>query len=142
MDNITQKKCIECGETKPISEFKRDGIFLSTACQECRSTWIELPYATQSEMHAEATNNQRAKRHSCEGVLTIYDWIDLKNKYNNTCLCCGKQEPEIKLTRDHIVPLTLGGKNTVDNIQPLCKPCNSRKKQGVFDYRVQKHDWV
>jgi 5-methylcytosine-specific restriction endonuclease McrA len=45
------------------------------------------------------------------------------------------QEPGIVLTRDHVVPLKHGGLNTIENIQPLCGSCNSRKHLKHIDYR-------
>lgn len=33
----------------------------------------------------------------------------------------------IDLCVDHIIPEALGGKATLDNLQTLCRPCNSRK---------------
>lgn len=33
------------------------------------------------------------------------------------------------LTYDHKVPIALGGKDTVNNIQVLCKPCNQMKSK-------------
>lgn len=56
-------------------------------------------------------------------------------KYNYTCLCCNKKEPEILLTIDHVIPVSLGGMNIIENAQPLCHSCNSRKKAKVMDYR-------
>jgi hypothetical protein len=29
---------------------------------------------------------------------------------------------------DHVIPFSLGGPNTADNIQPLCEPCNLHKQ--------------
>jgi 5-methylcytosine-specific restriction endonuclease McrA len=40
------------------------------------------------------------------------------------------------LTEDHVVPLSLGGSNDIDNIQPLCKSCNSSKRGRHIDYRL------
>ena len=36
---------------------------------------------------------------------------------------------------DHVVPLKLGGANTVDNVQPLCGSCNCKKHLKIIDYR-------
>lgn len=41
-----------------------------------------------------------------------------------TCLHCGTGE---NLSIDHIHPVVLGGTNDRENLQTLCRPCNSRK---------------
>lgn len=66
---------------------------------------------------------------------TPQQWSNLKRKYSYTCLCCRRREPEIKLTADHIVPLSKGGSNSIKNIQPLCVSCNATKGQKTIDYR-------
>lgn len=66
--------------------------------------------------------------HSREG------WEILKRVYNYTCPACGRSEPEIKLTRDHIRPVKEGGSSFIENIQPLCEECNQAKSQGIAYY--------
>jgi hypothetical protein len=39
------------------------------------------------------------------------------------------------LEADHIVPLTRGGTDDIDNIQPLCGTCNRKKFVSIVDYR-------
>ena len=68
------------------------------------------------------------------GKHTFEEWITLKSKYHNKCVNCKKQEPAIKLTRDHIIPLTMNGSNNIDNIQPLCGSCNSSKNNKYMNY--------
>lgn len=51
---------------------------------------------------------------------------------NYKCLCCGTTED---LTLDHILARHLGGWNKPDNLQTLCKSCNSIKDIQVIDYR-------
>jgi len=81
------------------------------------------------------TNNRRARKLEAKGSHTDEEWQELKTFYNFKCLRCGKQEPEIKLTRDHVIPLTQGGTDSIDNIQPLCARCNSKKNYKHSDYR-------
>jgi 5-methylcytosine-specific restriction endonuclease McrA len=78
---------------------------------------------------------RRAKVLSVIGVFTAKEWQEQKERQNFICLMCKRKEPEIKLTADHIIPLTLGGTNTIDNIQGLCKSCNSRKHNKTLDLR-------
>lgn len=82
----------------------------------------EHPAYFQVAWHKRA---QRSK--NAEGSFTKDEWDNLKKVFNYTCFMCLKKEPEIKLTIDHKIPLSKGGSNYIDNIQPLCKPCNSRK---------------
>lgn len=70
------------------------------------------------------------------GSHTFGEWESLKAQYNWTCPSCGKVEPNIRLTEDHITPLSKGGSNNIENIQPLCRSCNAKKHTKIikFDY--------
>lgn len=71
--------------------------------------------------------NRRARELEADGMFTVLEWEELKKKLNYTCQMCKKKEPIIKLTADHIIPLSKRGTHYINNIQPLCRPCNSTK---------------
>jgi len=54
------------------------------------------------------------------------------NKHGKACLCCGSLK---KIALDHVIPVSKGGENSIDNLQPLCRSCNSRKSDKIIDYR-------
>lgn len=64
--------------------------------------------------------------------FTIVQWLVLLHLTNNRCVSCGQQK---QLLPDHIVSLILNGQNTIDNIQPVCMPCNGVKGCKIIDYR-------
>jgi len=79
------------------------------------------------------------KRRNVGGKHSYGDWREMKEKYNYTCQICGKKEPEITLTEDHIIPISRWNEwikehseityqcNDIENIQPLCGKCNGWK---------------
>jgi 5-methylcytosine-specific restriction endonuclease McrA len=69
------------------------------------------------------------------GEFTKKEWADLVKKFNFTCPACYRKEPEIKLTADHIIPVSKGGTNYILNIQPLCESCNKKKNAKIIYYQ-------
>lgn len=80
-----------------------------------------------------ASNHRRKYRlKGAIGTYTAQEWQDLCDYYGNICLRC---KANTQLTVDHVVPIALGGSNSIDNIQPLCLSCNCSKQDTIADYR-------
>lgn len=79
---------------------------------------------------------RRILKFQAEGFHNLGEWETLKAQHNWTCPSCKRKEPEIKLTEDHIIPLSKGGSNNIENIQPLCRSCNSSKKVKIIKYGI------
>ncbi len=88
--------------------------------------------ALHPEKNKQYRNNRRARKLNAAGSFTNEEWKELCEKYNHICLRCKKKKP---LTIDHVIPLSKGGSNSIDNIQPLCRSCNSSKRVSSTDYR-------
>ena len=113
-------------------------------------SWKQAEYERHSDSYIKRANKWRdanravvrqvkkrykAKRSEWElnGSFTQKEWDNLVAEYEHRCLRCGRDD--VELTQDHVIPLSRGGSNTIDNIQPLCSPCNSKKHTKTTDYR-------
>ncbi len=88
----------------------------------------------KNRLHKVHHSKRRALEKQVTGTHNAGEWGTLKAQYNWTCPCCGKSEPEISLTEDHIIPLSKGGSNNIENIQPLCISCNHKKYTKIIAY--------
>lgn len=144
--SIVSKVCGRCKNLLPISDFStnrcmRDGFQFS--CKPCRR--IESPYNRKRyQKHYKDHSDEyklRAKQRIAlkQGLIAHYsliEWTELKERFYDRCvLCLIKCEPHV----DHIIPLSRGGMDTIDNIQPMCKHCNSSKWITAIDYRPFFH---
>ncbi len=108
-------------ENKRCSEWKKNN-------REKINKWLSKPINRIKD------NLRKYKRRSAVGKVSYGEWVELCSKYENKCLCCGSKKK--KLTIDHVIPLVLGGVNSIENIQPLCGSCNSKKGIKTTDYRL------
>lgn len=46
---------------------------------------------------------------------------------NSTCHYCGAKAPDVKITIDHVIPVTLGGSDDPSNLTTACEDCNAGK---------------
>lgn len=70
--------------------------------------------------------NNRAKRYAAQGKLSAGLSSKLFAQQKGKCPCC-KQPLGNDFHMDHMMPLSLGGSNTDDNMQLLRKKCNLEK---------------
>jgi hypothetical protein len=76
------------------------------------------------------------KRHGGASSLTAREWEYAQDYFGNECCYCGKTG---KMTKDHLIALSSGGKLTASNVVPACGGCNSAKKdnEAVKWYKTQ-----
>jgi 5-methylcytosine-specific restriction endonuclease McrA len=164
LDQKCCAKCGELKDVHGFGRCKRASDGLNPWCNKCHAEDQRLRYASNPERYkryrkrrydadpmASARKREYNKEHP-EGVkqryhmrrarearagdsFTAAQWAELKEQCGNKCLCCGCAEPEIKLTPDHVVPLSKGGSGGIENIQPLCLTCNLHKHTKTIDYR-------
>lgn len=102
--------------------------------------WIELSQLSALEKqpdedYIQATNYELRVPRICR--LTRFDRMpaqtvrfNRKNLFardHHQCQYCGQKPPTNKLSLDHVIPRSLGGQTTWENIVCCCLRCNSRK---------------
>jgi hypothetical protein len=78
------------------------------------------------------THKRDARKKLLPSNYSVELWEECKKFFNNKCAYCGN---EAKLTEEHFIPLSKGGEYTRNNIIPVCKSCNSSKRdRNFFEY--------
>jgi hypothetical protein len=113
--------------------------------KEYKKKWVKSEKGKQSIKKAESKfhktfkgkvlnslkcSKRRLRRKQLEERFTREEWVEKLKATNGFCPKCNKYVGIDKLTLDHIIPISLRIKTIyyINDIQPLCKSCNSSKR--------------
>lgn len=65
-------------------------------------------------------------------TVTTRDLRRTLHRCGSSCVYCGVGLTTETLTWDHAVPLFRGGRHSIGNLLPACKPCNSSKRDKTY----------
>ena len=115
-------KCKGCKNSQISNWVKRNPE--KSRAQKMR--WKELNY--EKYLQIKRDDQRRRKYNLRSGTIRVEDWMKMLEDSNYSCAFCGTQQD---ITQDHIIPLSKGGANVIENIQPLCRICNSKKRDKI-----------
>jgi len=89
---------------------------------QCRATGIQ----SIIDLHPIVAAKGHARPHALDPTPALTN-AALFARDQHLCLYCGHEFPRPHLTRDHVVPLSKGGRDAWENVVSACFHCNSRK---------------
>lgn len=148
------RPCARCGV--PLTGKRPHAVYCSRVCKTAdsndrlRDSGVlrerdRLRYPKEAEQRrayarqylVDNPERMRAIRRKRKGQLkaerlqfTERDWRQLVARYRGCCAYCGVKPSE--LHREHVIPLSRGGRHSIGNILPACPPCNMRKKSKLL----------
>jgi 5-methylcytosine-specific restriction endonuclease McrA len=125
------KQCYLC-EVTDDNAFYFQSEFSQLICFKCMASNADWYFKYVSDRFVQQEheasfqrkiNNHASKRYTKKKIsqtlrMKVYERDGFK------CVTCSKQT---NLSLDHIKPEVLGGEATLENLQTMCKSCNSRK---------------
>ena len=123
---VRKNVCVRCSERLETTRVNRQ---YCIKCKRIRQyenksrAWKLKPehYRAKSIEHQQ---NRRARKHGATSTHLDRQFLDVLKLECDCCVYCYSNE---KLTIDHIVPLSRGGTNEMNNLVLACKSCNSAK---------------
>jgi len=97
-----------------------------------KSKWQADDAEAAAEPTAHQTRSARLAAAREKGRHTPEQWAALVTFCGDACVKCKGDD---RIVKDHITPIYQGGSDGIDNLQPLCGPCNSSKGPDRTDYR-------
>lgn len=137
------KVCSVCGVPKPLTEFPKNGRDKEGAtryradCKECYNISRKINKKKLSKF----LNNTKHRTGEEDGY-SFEDWKDTVMYFRGECAYCGRsQSRSVKLTKDHVIPVSKGGLTNRANIIPACTRCNSSKANHDLDEWYVKQEF-
>lgn len=122
-------RCKRCAKRINTARYVRERDRILAQVKEFNKEWRSAhPDYWKRPARREANRRRRARTKAFEAIESI-EWLDTLTVFDNRCAYCGRDGA---LEQDHVVPVSRGGRHTIDNLVPACVSCNTSKKDSDF----------
>jgi 5-methylcytosine-specific restriction endonuclease McrA len=111
----------DCGRT--FFDHRRKLKYCSPKCSKARNGLRSFARVTLPNSRHRRANRVR----DAFGCHSKREWLDKLRASGFLCFYCGKELVGRNATRDHFIPLSKGGSDSISNIVPACRRCNCKK---------------
>jgi 5-methylcytosine-specific restriction endonuclease McrA len=80
--------------------------------------------AVSQSRRARASRKRKRRMDAADNDLTALEWSEIRAAWGG-CAYCGATGSALQ--KDCVLPLSRGGRYTVENIVPACRSCNASK---------------
>ena len=122
------RKCRTCAVTYEKRQGRRMGFYCSDRCQKAFKRSLGV---ARSALIRATNKHMRIDFIDQEIVFRIQQWRCQMCGFKCDSSKSGTNHP-LAPTLDHIISVTKGGEHTWDNVQTLCRKCNTIKSAGVM----------
>jgi 5-methylcytosine-specific restriction endonuclease McrA len=92
-------------------------------------------WAKNNPTQPRASAAKRRVQKAANGVFEI-SLKEISKLYRSNCVYCGQSG---KMTMDHVIPVSRGGRHSVGNLVPACQSCNfSKHNHTIMEWRLKK----
>ena len=119
-------KARECARVNPAARAARDARWYAKHREQGRASakaWRMAHKEQCREYYKQYRDRQRSQSPITD--VTLAGWRNLVALWGGQCAYCG--DIPVRMSRDHVRPLTRGGLNMMSNLLPACRACNSSK---------------
>lgn len=143
MPYVLQKGAEYCGITNRKQVIKTQDINAATKFKKLETAQEKLAWASKKlkgftpvEIGEKEVSGgvQIVKRKS----FTSSERVAIYDRNHGRCAICGRYVPFADFTVDHIIPISKGGTNNMDNLQCACKTCNMIKQDILPEDLMEK----
>lgn len=145
-NGILMRRCNFCGKVKELKkDFPKNGIddhgniIYRPDCKTCYN--IRKHENRHKKSHSDFLGSMKRRGEECP-EFSFQEWKEAVIFFGGTCAYCGATpRKNEKLTKDHMVPISMNGTTTPDNIVPACSKCNLSKGNQEMKEWFMKQDF-
>ena len=136
--NITHIRCKTCKEMKPVSEYHKCSSKIGgyqDCCKKCKKAWNTSEHG--KELLKERNHRRKAIKKGSFGDYTEKEWNECLEFFNYKDAYTGLDMRTV--SRDHVIPISKGGTNCINNLVPCEFTVNcSKNNNDLLEWYIKQ----